>query len=152
MILQGKDLYLSCTIVCMTDTAEGSHKALTSLVNPSTVGALFLQPRTSLHWSSYSACKYHLVMIIIIPINIDTTYNTIFTAAYLCIIWTVEKIVGFILQLPDIKLPGFLPTDHLRTRGCKTGPAQGEETSSLGNNCHVFNLYFVFTCSRLRKI
>ena len=63
MMLQGKDLYLSCTILCITDTAEGSHKALTSLVNPSTVGALFLHPRTSLHCSSYSACKYCLVIV-----------------------------------------------------------------------------------------
>ena len=57
---QGRDLYLSCTIVWITETALGSQNVFTSLVNPSTVVDLFFQPNTSLQASSYSNCKQRL--------------------------------------------------------------------------------------------
>ena len=57
IILHGIALYFSWTIVWITEVVGGSHRVFTSFVNPSTVGALLRQPRTSLHWSSYSAWR-----------------------------------------------------------------------------------------------
>ena len=57
MIEQGRDLYLSWTMVWSTDTGLGSQNVFTSFVNPSTVVDLFFHPSTSLQASSYSNWK-----------------------------------------------------------------------------------------------
>ena len=60
IIEQGRDLYLSWTIVWTTEMALGSQNVFTSLVNPSTVVDLFFQPSTSLHANSYSNYNKHI--------------------------------------------------------------------------------------------
>ena len=61
IIEQGRDLYLSWTIVWITEMALGSQNVFTSFVNPSTVVDLFFHPNTSLQASSYSNWQINIL-------------------------------------------------------------------------------------------
>ena len=126
MIEQGRDLYLSWTMVWSTDTGLGSQNVFTSFVNPSTVVDLFFHPSTSLQASSYSNWKGW--MLNRFSREVFKTHNAFFAGAYLSVVWRVEQIVCLVLQLLDVQLPSLFSADEVRR---VISPAHWEQTLLL---------------------
>ena len=86
--------------------------------------------------------------------NSPATHNAVLAAADVGPVRGVEQVVGLVLQLLNVELPGLLPADEVGCLGVRGAPGNREKTLLLKSNSITvsFQLPDSPTCCDLLKV